>query len=95
MIVAGRYFPPNDSRAITAFASVVGKRQLRIETEDAHVLNEGPAWGMRSTPRLASLTRRFALPNGARFETEDNDGADALLWKLWRLPRGKTGMARL
>ena len=68
---------------------VVGKRQLRIETEDGHVLCEGPARGMRSTPRLASLTRRIALPNGARFETEDNNGADALLWKLWRLPRGK------
>jgi Zn-dependent protease with chaperone function len=87
--VAGRYFPPNESRFHDAHARVVGKRQLRIETEDGHVLSEGPARGMRTTPRLASLTRRIDLPSGARFETEDNNGADALLWKLWRLPRGK------
>ncbi|MBL6937207.1 MAG: M48 family metallopeptidase [Alphaproteobacteria bacterium] len=89
MIVAGRYFPPSEARSIAAFASVVGKRQLRFETEDAYVLFEGPPRGLRSTPRLASLTRRIELANGARFETEDNDGADALLWKLWRLPRGR------
>jgi Zn-dependent protease with chaperone function len=88
--VAGRYFPPNEARFIAARASVVGKRILRIETEDGHALSEGPVRGLRATPRLASLTRRIALADGARFETEDNAGADALLWKLWRLPRGKT-----
>jgi len=88
--VAGRYFPPNEARFHDAVAAVVGKRQLRIETADGHVLSDGPARGLRATPRLASLTRRIELPSGARFETEDNDGADALLWKLWRLPRGKT-----
>ena len=90
MSVSGRYFPPNESRFHEAHARVVGKRQLRIETEVGHVLSEGPARGIRATPRLASLTRRIELPDGARFETEDNNGADALLWKLWRLPRGKT-----
>lgn len=89
MSVAGRYFPPNESRFYLARADVVAKRVLRIETEDGHLLSEGPGRGLRATPRLASLTRRFALADGARFETEDNDGADALLWKLWRLPRGK------
>ena len=90
MSVQGRYFPPNESRFHDAQAQVVGKRQLRIATADGYVLSEGPAKGLRATPRLASLTRRIELANGARFETEDNAGADALLWKLWRLPRGKT-----
>lgn len=89
MSALGRYFAPNEARFVPARATVVPKRVLRIETDDGVVLSEGPARGMRASPRLASLTRRIALPDGARFETEDNDGVDALLWKLWRLPRGK------
>ena len=94
MSVAGRYFPPDESRFYLARAAVTGRRVLRFESEDGYLLWEGQPRGMRTTPRLASLTRRFELRDGARFETEDNAGADALLWRLWRLPRG-TLTARL
>ncbi len=87
-MVAGRYFPPNQARFVAAEASVVPRRVLRIADEDGRVLGEGPARGLKTSARLAALTRRFDLPGGARFETEDNDGADALLLRLWRVPHG-------
>ncbi len=89
MALAGRYFYPNAARYVEAQAHSPARRVLRIEDENGAVLAEMPSRGIKVTARLASLMRRFDLPDGARFETPDNDGADALLWQLRRRSRGK------
>ncbi|MEI9995331.1 MAG: M48 family metallopeptidase [Rhizomicrobium sp.] len=85
----GRYFHPNAARHVPARASATADRMLRIEDESGTVLAQAAARSVKSTARLARLTRRFDLPDGARFETEDNDGADALLRTLRKLRHGR------
>ena len=85
----GRYFYPGAARHVPARASVKAKRTLRIEDENGETLAEVPARGVTVTARLANLMRRFDLADGSRFETEDNDGADALLWRLRKRRRGR------
>ena len=43
------------------------------------MLAEAPLAQMQVSARLGNMPRRFALSDGACFETDDNDGADALL----------------
>jgi Zn-dependent protease with chaperone function len=88
-MLAGRYFYPNAARSVPATASVPERRLLRISDETGAVLSEAPSRGVKVTARLARLTRRFDLPDGARFETDDNDGADALLRRLGKFRRGR------
>ncbi|MEI9888734.1 MAG: M48 family metallopeptidase [Rhizomicrobium sp.] len=85
----GRYFYPNAARFVPARASVVPVRILHIEDEHGQVLDEVLGRQVKITARLASLARRFDLPDGGRFETEDNDAADSLIWALRRRRRGK------
>ena len=54
--------------------------------ESGELLAQIPIKSLRVSPRLGRLTRRFEFPDGARFETFDNDGADALL-RAGRRPR--------
>lgn len=88
-MVEGRYFFPNQARFVPAMAEALPKRVIRISDEHGDVLAEGPAKKLKISSRLARLARRFDLPDGAIFETDDNDGADALLWSLRRRRRGK------
>jgi len=88
-MLGGRYFYPNAARSMPATASVPERRLLRIQDETGAVLAELPARGVKVTARLARLTRRFDLADGARFETDDNDGADDLLRALGKLRRGR------
>jgi Zn-dependent protease with chaperone function len=84
----GRYFYPGAARYVPARASAVAKRVLHIADENGETLAEVPARRVTVTSRLANLMRRFDLPDGSRFETDDNDGADALLWRLRKRRRG-------
>jgi Zn-dependent protease with chaperone function len=88
-ILEGRYFYPGAARAVPARASVPEKRTLHIADESGQALAQVQRRDVTVTARLARLTRRFDLADGARFETDDNDGADALLWQLGKLRRGR------
>jgi Zn-dependent protease with chaperone function len=84
----GRYFYPNAARFVAARAAAAEKRLLRVEDESGAVLAQVPAKRVRVSARLARLTRRFDLPDGGIFETDDNDGADLLLRALRKRRRG-------
>ena len=87
--IEGRYFYPNAARFVPARASVIPKRILHVEDENGGVLAEVLGRQVTITARLASLARRFDLPDGARFETDDNNAADKLIWRLRKRRRGK------
>ena len=89
MRIEGRYFYPSQARFVPAWASAPEKKVIRIEDDHGDILAEGPAKLMKISSRLARLTRRFDLPDGAHFETDDNDGADVLLRRLRRWRRGR------
>jgi Zn-dependent protease with chaperone function len=78
-MVLGRYFYPNSARFVAARATIGGKRILTITTEAGAPLAEVPFRRVKITPRLADLPRRLMLPDGACFETLDNDGVDGLI----------------
>ncbi|MGA7674636.1 MAG: M48 family metallopeptidase [Rhizomicrobium sp.] len=75
----GRYFFPHSARFVEARAAIVGGKTLRVENRDAIMLDEVPFKKVRVSARLGRIARRFELPNGGRFETDDNDGADEML----------------
>ena len=87
MIVAGTFFPAGSSRAVPARTTVDG-RLLRISDESGAVLAEIPIRKVRASSRLGNLMRRIELPDKSRFETQDNDGVDALLREGGRLFSG-------
>jgi Zn-dependent protease with chaperone function len=87
-IVEGQFFLADSARHVAARASAESRRVLRICDENGAVLAEVPARTVKVTARLAGLMRRFDLPDGSRFETSDNDGADALLRALRKMRRG-------
>ncbi len=87
-MVAGRFFPPHSARVIQARAVVSGDATLRIETIDGALLIEAPGKRVRISSRLAHVARRFEFRDGARFETDDNDGADEIVAAL----RGRTSI---
>lgn len=87
--LVGRYFYPNAARFVAARATVIPKRILHIEDEHGQILDEVLGRQVKITARLASLARRFDLPDGGRFETDDNDAADRLIWRLRKRRRGR------
>ena len=72
-MLEGRYFYPHSARFVPARAAIVGAKTLRIESLNAAVLAEVPMRKVRVAARLGRIARRFDLPDGARFETDDND----------------------
>jgi Zn-dependent protease with chaperone function len=85
-MLPGRYFFPNAARFVPARAGAAEGRVLHIEDESGSVLAQSPARAVRVSARLSHLTRRFDLPDGGIFETDDNNGADDLLraLRMWR-----------
>jgi Zn-dependent protease with chaperone function len=78
-MVEGRYFYPHAARFAAARASLPERRTLRIDSADETLFGEFPLRRVGVSDRLGRIPRRFYLPDGAMFETEDNDGADDLL----------------
>ncbi|MGH6871556.1 MAG: M48 family metallopeptidase [Rhizomicrobium sp.] len=79
MSVEGRYFYPYSARFIAARVSRPERRLLRFESADGSALGEFRIRKIRVSERLGNIPRRFRLPDGAMFETPDNDGADEML----------------
>lgn len=77
-MVEGRYFPPGSPKFVPARAHVAGD-VLVIESESGERLAEAPIKRVSISHRLGNVARRFRLPDGAMFETHDNDAADDLL----------------
>jgi len=89
-MVEGRYFLPRSTRFVAARALAIEGRTFRILGASEAVLAEFPAAKLRVSARLGRLARRIECPDGSRFESEDNDGIDALCRSL-RL-RGRRGL---
>jgi len=87
-MVLGRYFFANSARFVPARATVNDERILKITGEDGAALAEAPMRWVKISPRLADLPRKLTLPDGATFETLDNDGVDALIGVTRHLVRG-------
>jgi Zn-dependent protease with chaperone function len=77
--VEGRYFFPHSARFVAASATRPEKRVLRFTGADGAALGEFRIRQMRISERLGNIPRRFRLPDGALFETADNDAADEML----------------
>ncbi len=93
-MLEGRYFFPHSARFVPARATIAGAKTLRIESLDGTVLAEVPMRKVQVAARLGRIARRFDLPDGARFETDDNDGADEMLRQA-RRPPGQGWVDRL
>lgn len=79
MTIDGTFFQGTSSRPIAARAELSGQKILTIRDETGAVLAEIALKKIRVSARLARLRRRLELPDGSRFETDDNDGVDAML----------------
>jgi Zn-dependent protease with chaperone function len=88
-MLEGRYFPPRSARIVPARALAANGR-LRIEDTSGALLAEAEPRRVRVSPRLGHLARGFDLADGSRFETDDNDGADALVRALRLKGAGRT-----
>jgi Zn-dependent protease with chaperone function len=87
-MVLGRYFFPNSARCVAARATLDTARMLTISGEDGAPLAAIAFAKVNITPRLGSLPRRLMLPDGAAFETLDNDGIDTMIGVRRHLVRG-------
>lgn len=86
--LAGIYFASGSSRPIAARASVPDGKTLVVTDDSGAILAQAPFRKIRASPRLAKLRRRLELPDRSHFETDDNDGIDAMLRAAGRLRRG-------
>jgi Zn-dependent protease with chaperone function len=78
--LSGLYFPVGSARSLDAAArlSADGKI-LTIVAGDGQVLAEAPLRCLTASSRLGNLRRKLEFPDGALFETPDNDAVDVLL----------------
>lgn len=80
MAIAGHFFPPGSGKFSGATLELSpDDKSLRLLDADGALLVEAPRRKVHVTSRLGTLHRRLDFPGGARFETADNDGIDALL----------------
>ena len=52
---------------------------LEVSDDNGDVLASFPLASVRATSRLGAIRRRLDFPDGSSFDTDDNDGVDALL----------------
>ena len=77
MSVSGQLFDGKTSAARAARLSVDGQGQVSVSWDDGNARFQWEALSISS--RLGNTPRHISLPDGSRFETDDNDGVDALL----------------
>jgi Zn-dependent protease with chaperone function len=78
LAIAGHYFPPGLARFVEATLTADDTTLIVRGTDDTPLADAARRLVAVSS-RLGSLKRRLDFPDGARFETDDNDGVDALL----------------
>jgi Zn-dependent protease with chaperone function len=76
--LSGHYFGPGSGKFIAATLEMQNA-SLLVRGSEGALLAEAPRRQVQVSSRLGSLARRLDFPGGARFETADNDGVDALL----------------
>ncbi|MEO8896879.1 MAG: M48 family metallopeptidase [Rhizomicrobium sp.] len=80
MQLSGFYFPPGSARQTDAMLCVAADgKSLEVRDGSGAVLAGAPRRHVTVTSRLGGLRRKMEFPDGAMFETADNDGVDALL----------------
>jgi len=84
----GRYFFPHSARCIDAVASLSDDGTvLRIADAQGAVLAAIPVKNLDISARLGTVRRRLSFPDGAGFDTADNDVIDVMLKKRGWLHR--------
>jgi Zn-dependent protease with chaperone function len=76
-MVSGRYFDALRSATLEATLEAVGGGLWRLRAGDLDLSIDPKA--IRISDRIGSIPRRLHLADGAEFETQDNDGVDAML----------------
>lgn len=79
--VSGEWRPPATSRATPATLTARADGVLEINGPDG-VIAAFPHALIKISDRVGRIPRRLTFPDGGLFETEDNDGVDALLRPL-------------
>ncbi len=80
MPLSGFYFPPGSARQTEAELRLTADgKYLEVRDGGGALLASAPRRQVAVTSRLGSLRRKVAYPDGALFETADNDGIDVLL----------------
>jgi Zn-dependent protease with chaperone function len=88
-MVEGRYYFPHSARCVPARVAIAEGRLLRITTPEGEALAEVSIRVVKISSRLGDVPRRIRLPDGATFETGDNDGIDDMLREArWGFGRG-------
>ena len=91
--IQGRYFFPLSARFVEA-AAAVQDGTFKVTDTTGVPLASLPLPSVRVSSRLGAMRRRLEFPDGASFETTDNDAVDSLmrgsgllhrLEKSWRL----------
>ena len=78
-LVAGIWYPPLSSRGNGARLAIDCGGVVSAEQADGRMLAEATLASVEVSPRVGSIPRRVSFPDGSVFETDDNDGVDALL----------------
>lgn len=87
--LSGLYFRAGSAQRTEAAARLSSDGRLLIFAADGGELARAPLRGITVSSRLGALSRKLEFPDGAVFETPDNDAVD-------RLMRGRGGrLARL
>ena len=76
-MIEGRYFDSRKSAALPATLQRDAAGRWQLRAGDSTLLFDPQQ--VRVSDRIGSIPRRVHLADGAEFETEDNDGMDALL----------------
>ena len=80
MPLSGFYFPPGSARQTEAILHLTDDGEyLEVRDGGGAILARAPRPQILVTSRLGGLRRKLEFPDGALFETADNDGADALV----------------
>jgi Zn-dependent protease with chaperone function len=90
-LIAGRYFDGRSSTPTDARLEL-GPTQVRVHGLPEPV--EFPLAAIRVSERVGNIARRISLPDGAVFETMDNDAVDSAC-EAAGLTRGSTAIHRL
>ncbi len=80
MQLSGFYFPPGSARQTEAVLRLTADgKYLEICDGSGSILASAPRRRVAVTSRLGGIRRKVEMPDGALFETADNDGVDTLL----------------